>query len=129
MKNTDKLTKNYYNKKILLYFSISFGIIGLLSKIIYRPFILNSQINDFIFQGFAPNLFATLSLCLFASFLTKTGTIKTMIFVTIGLLAYEIEQYWTSRTFDILDVVATIIGLVISILIFNMFVKKQKNAS
>jgi len=81
--------------------------------------------NDFSFQEFAPNLFAALSLCLFASFFTKTGTIKTM----IGLLAYEIEQYWTSRTFDKLDIIATIIGLVISILIFNMFVEKQKNTS
>ena len=85
--------------------------------------------NDFSFQEFAPNLFAALSLCLFASFFTKTGTIKTMIFVSIGLLAYEIEQYWTSRTFDKLDIIATIIGLVISILIFNMFVEKQKNTS
>jgi hypothetical protein len=129
MKHTDNLTDNYYNKEMLLYFSIFFGIIGLLSKIVYRPFIISLQINDFNIQGFAPNLFAALSLCLFTSFWTKTGTIKRMIFITIGLLAYEIEQYWTDRTFDILDIIATIIRLVISILIFNIFVKMQKKES
>ena len=45
--------------------------------------------------------------------------------VTTGILTYEIEQNWSSRTFDYLDIVATIIGLGISIFIFKIFVKRQ----
>jgi len=120
------MAENYYRKEVLLYFSIFFGFMGLLSKIAYRPFILSSQINDFGIQGFAPNLFTALSMCLFASYWTNKGHIKTMIFVTSGILTYEIEQYWTERTFDILDIIATIIGLGVSILIFKLFDRKRK---
>ena len=102
-----------------------FGFIGILSKILYRPLILNFQINDLGFQGFAPNLFAALSLCLFAAYWTEKKRIKKMIFVACGLLAYEIEQIWTSRTFDYLDIIATIIGLGISILILMRVIKKH----
>ena len=125
MKHTDTLTVKYEKKVILLYSGLFFGFLGILSKIAYRPLIINSQINDLGIHGFVPNLFAALSLCLFAAYLTKKGHIKTMIFASCGILTYEIEQNWTSRTFDYLDIVATIIGLGISIFIFKIFVKRQ----
>ncbi len=125
MKHTDTMTVEYNKKEILLYLSLFFGFFGVLSKIAYRPFITHSQINDLGIHDFAPNLFAALSLCLFAAYLTKKRPIKTMIFASCGILIYEIEQNWTSRTFDYLDIVATIIGLGISILIFKLFAKRQ----
>lgn len=110
-------------KKKLLILSLIFGFVGVLTKMIYRPFINSSQINDFGLHGYLPNLFAALSLCLFATFWMKKGHIKTMIYVTVGLLIYEIEQNWTDRVFDYFDIIATVVGFVISILIFK-YLKK-----
>lgn len=126
MKHTDKLSRENDKKVVLFYFGLLFGSLGVLSKIVYRPIIINSKINDLGIQGFAPNLFEALSLCLFAAYLTRKNHITTMIFVSCGILAYEIEQIWTSRAFDYLDIIATIMGLVISILIFNRYAKRKR---
>ncbi len=96
-----------------------FGLIGILVKTLYRPLILEFKINDFGINGFSPNLFYTISACLFAAYWIKKGHIKTMLFVTIGILVYEFEQIWTSRTFDFFDVFATLIGFGISATIYK----------
>lgn len=100
-------------------YSLFFGIIGILSKVIYRPMVIDHNINDFGISGFAPNLFAAVAICLLAAFFTKTKTIKIMIFCTIGILLYEAEQIWTSRTFNFLDILATKLGLVLAIFIYR----------
>lgn len=38
--------------------------------------------------------------------------LRTAVGLTLGALAYEFEQYWSSRTFDLYDVIATILALV-----------------
>ena len=126
MKHKNKLSAEYDKKAVLLYLGLFFGSLGVLSKIVYRPIILDSQINDLGIHGFAPNLFAALAACLVAAFFTRKSHIKTMIFVSCGILTYEIEQNWTSRAFDYRDITATVIGLVISIFIFNRYVKRKR---
>ncbi|MGM0582768.1 MAG: hypothetical protein ACQETL_18985 [Bacteroidota bacterium] len=120
------MTLKYKKKDILIICSLLAGLLGFLVKIIYRPLIVENNINDYGFQGFAPNLFYTIGACLFAAYWVKKGQIKTMIFVTVGVLVYETEQIWTSRTFDYLDVLATIIGLGISIPIFKGLSNKDE---
>ena len=106
-------------KDLMLICSLLVGLLGFLAKVIYRPLIVENNINDYGFQGFAPNLFYTIGACLFAAYWIKKRHIQTMVFVTAGVLTYEIEQIWTSRTFDYLDILATVIGFGISILIFK----------
>ena len=43
-------------------------------------------------------------------------------------MAYEIEQLWTERTFDYLDIVASITAAVIAIVLYQkVFLDKPKN--
>lgn len=49
-----------------------------------------------------------------------------MIFGLIGVLAYETEQIWTSRTFDYLDILATFFGFGLAILIYKLIVGNLK---
>ena len=125
MKEKHPLTVKNNKKVVLLYLGLLFGFFGILSKVLYRPLILNAPINDFGIQGFAPNFFAALSLSLVASFWVKKGHIKTMIAVSCGILVYELEQYWTDRTFDYFDIIATILGLGMSVLIFISLDKRD----
>jgi len=112
--------------KTFLYLSLLFGSFGILSKLVYRPFIINTPIDDFGIQGFLPNLFAALSLCLFVSFWNTKNHIRSMMFVTLGILTYEMEQIWTDRVFNYLDVAATIVGLGLSVLIFKYFSRNKE---
>ncbi len=110
----------------LLYLSLFFGLIGILTKVFFRPWVIHNNFNDFGINGFGPNLLYTTSICLFAAFIIKKRHIKTMIFCTVGVLVYETEQLWTLRTFDYLDIFATIFGLVIAISIYKVRSRKWK---
>jgi hypothetical protein len=114
-------------RPILLYLSLCSGIMGLIVKLLYRPWIVTNNINDFGINGFAPNFIYTIGICLFASFFVKRGQIKAMVFVAIGVLVYEAEQFWTSRTFDYLDILATIIGLGAAIFIYKLITSEKKS--
>ena len=118
-------TKNSYR---LLLLSLLAAFMVFFIKLVIRPLVVENNINDFGFHEFSPNLFYTIGMCLFAAFWVKKGQIKTMIFVTIGILIYETEQIWTSRTFDYLDIIATIVGLGISVLIVSGKAKKCDNS-
>ena len=103
----------------ILLIGIATGAVGILVKLAYRPYIINHNINDFGVQGYATNFFTVLSLSLIAAYFTKSNPIKTMMAVTIGILFYEIEQIWTSRTFDYMDIIASLLGLGIAILVYK----------
>lgn len=117
---------NFRYRLKLFYSSLFFGIIGIIIKVLYRPWVIDNNINDFGFNGFAPNLIYTTGVCLFLSIFFKKEPIKKMIFCTVGVLIYEFEQLWTSRTFDYLDIAATIFGLMFAIFIFKMISSKWK---
>jgi len=114
--------KNRNDINILL-IGIAIGGIGILSKLVYRPYIISYNVNDFGVQGFAPNFFTVLSLSLSASYFSKQP-IKTMIYITSGVIIYEIEQIWTSRIFDYMDIIASVLGLVVAILIHKLMINK-----
>ena len=105
----------------LLIIGILAGVLGLISKIIYRPLVYYYAIEDFGISDWLPNLFAVIVLCLIAAFLLKKRQIQAMIAICAGIILYEIEQLCTSMVFDCYDIVASLIGLVISIIIFNKF--------
>lgn len=60
-------------------------------------------------------------MCLMVVYFKNKKQIKTMIAICAGVLIYEIEQNWTARTFDYYDIIASLLGLGISIIIFNLF--------
>ena len=111
-------------KRVILIISISAGILGFISKLI-RPWIINNEINDFSINEYAPSFFYIVGFCLFGAFVQNKKEERTMLFIAIGALIYELEQYWTSRTYDYKDILATVCGFCISILIFNLLVRRK----
>jgi hypothetical protein len=50
-------------------------------------------------------------------------------FITLGTIAYEIEQLWSDRNFDYLDIIASITAAVIAIVLYQkVFLDKPKNS-
>ncbi len=54
------MVDNFRNRTKLLYASIFLGLVGILTKVIYRPWVIDNNINDLGINGFAPNFFIQL---------------------------------------------------------------------
>jgi glycopeptide antibiotics resistance protein len=122
------MTEKAINKNFLLICGVIATAMGFFSKLILRPLIHEYEINDFDFNGFAPNLFTAIGFCMFVAYSTNKKPIISMAAVTLGLLAYEIDQIWsTSRTFDYADIIATLVGFGLSVLILRSNSKKSNN--
>ena len=117
----------YKNQHIFLSISILSGITALFIKLIYRPWVNQHPVNDFGWSGAAPNFLFSLGICMFIVFVSAKRPLEKMIYNTCGILLYELEQLWSYRTFDFLDIAATLAGLGLAILIYQRVgVKKQQ---
>jgi arginine exporter protein ArgO len=56
---------------------------------------------------------------LFRDTITFKKYISVVFFITLGAIASEIEQLWTERTFDYIDIIASIIAAIISIVLYK----------
>ncbi|MRT94056.1 hypothetical protein [Ancylomarina sp. 16SWW S1-10-2] len=120
------MSEKSLNKKILLIYGIIASVMGFFTKLILRPLVHQYEINDFGFNGYGPNLFMAIGMTMFAAYFTKKKPIVTMASVSLGILAYETEQIWTSKTFDYADIIATLLGFGLSVLILNVTSKKSR---
>jgi len=120
------MAKKHINNRIYLYISILSGITALFIKLFYRPWINHHQVHDFGWSGAAPNFLFSLGICLFIAFVSAKRTLEKMIYTTCGILLYEIEQLWSYRTFDFLDIAATLAGLGLAILIYKRVEVKRR---
>jgi len=117
----------YKNQHIFLSISILSGITALFIKLIYCPWVNQHPVNDFGWSGAAPNFLFSLGICMFIVFVSAKRPLEKMIYTTCGILLYELEQLWSYRTFDFLDIAATLAGLGLAILIYQRVgVKKQQ---
>lgn len=115
------------NKNILLICGGIATAMGFFTKLLLRPLVNQYEINDFGFNGYGPNLFTAIGVAMFAAYFTKKNPIISMAFVTLGILAYEIDQIWTDMTFDYADIIATLVGYGLSVLILNITSNKSNN--
>ncbi len=114
-------------KDKLLFISLLIGVLGFFVKLAYRPYILSNAIDDFGIQGFLPTLFYVVGICLFITFLTNKNQVIAMGYGALGALAYEFEQIWTSRTFDFLDLFMVFAGYGVSVFIFKILTRRERN--
>ena len=114
------------NKRILLIYGIIATTMGFFTRLILRPLVHQYEINDFGFNGYGSNLFTAIGLTMFAAYFAKNNPIVIMASVTLGILAYETEQIWTSKTFDYVDIIATLLGFGLSVLILIVTSKKTR---
>lgn len=106
--------------KIILAIGLISGVLGFASKLVYRPWIMDNDINDIGINEFAPSFFYTVGVCLICVSFFKKKPYNTIIFIAVGSIAYELEQIFTSSYFDIKDLFAIIVALLVSLLIFKI---------
>lgn len=128
-------TKNHFSKhrmtkknKIILAIGLIFGLLGFASKLVYRPWIMDNDINDMGINEFAPSFLYTAGICLIGASFSKMKPNKTMILIGVGSIAYELEQVFTSSSFDIKDLFAIIVALLVSLIIFKIVESKEQTA-
>ena len=114
--------------KIIFVIGLIFGLFGFASKLLYRPLILDYDINDIGINEFAPSFFYTVGVCLIGASFTKKKPNNTMIFITVGAIAYELEQLFTNSNFDIKDLFAIIVASLVSLMIYKIVEPKADSA-
>jgi hypothetical protein len=95
---------------------------GLLSHT-YRPYIYQNQIDDFHIADTLGNIFAVPAATLFLTGiqLKTTKTFKVILAMILGFVLYE----FISLTFDIYDIIATILSGGITYIILNFLGIKE----
>jgi hypothetical protein len=106
--------------KIILAIGLIFGVLGFASKLLYRPLIIDNDLNDIGINEFAPSFFYTVGVCLIGACFSKKKPNVTMIFIALGSTAYEFEQMFSNYYFDIKDLFAIVGALLVSLFIFKI---------
>lgn len=117
------------NKKFLTVALIS-CLLGFIAKIPYRNFIYNHNIFDFGLSDSLPNFLYIIGIIFIGICFIKNKTdkviIKLIIFMTLGLLFYEFEQIYSDMVFDLKDVLATVLGSLLSFFLYKHILKKYR---
>lgn len=112
--------------------NIIFGIVGFISVVFgfiakgfYRPYVSTNEINDFGFADCVPSLFYVIGFSLLLLMKPNKYGWLVIVVVTLGSLAYEGMQS-SNRSLDINDIIASLIGGIVSILIWLTIERKFK---
>ena len=111
-------------QKVSFLIGLAFIIIGLLVKTFYRSYIYTNEINDFGLADSLPSLFYVIGfsqLLMISSFKFPSLVI---LFVSLGSVVYEFKQFYISDHLDIPDIVASIVGGIVSYMILLWVEKK-----
>lgn len=116
-----------------IYFSIIVTasiLIATLFKLYFRPYYSGNNHFYKLLLGSLPNFFYVLGFSfiypLFKGSISFKQHVIAVFFITLGTIAYEIEQLWTERTFDYLDIIASFTSAIVSILIYRNTLLKSK---
>lgn len=112
---------------------ISSFLIATLVKFYFRPYYSGNNHLYKLLLGSLPNFFYVLGFSfiypLFKGSVSSKQHAISVSFITLGTIAYEIEQLWTNRNFDYLDIIASITAAVIAIVLYQkVFLDKLKNS-
>ena len=125
IKTIDRLRLIYMGIAVLFFFLTEIG------RNIYRPFIYSNNINDYGIADSIGNSGGIIVQIFFSLALLNSPSKKVFNligFIVIGYIIYEILQPYLPRgVFDWKDVYGTLIGGVISILVFFVAKKVIKN--
>jgi len=100
--------------------SIISTILGFIVVFAYRPWVIENSINDSNLHEFLPSFFYTLGFSLFGAWLMAKNPIGIIVSISCGSLVYEVEQIWSHRIFDYMDVIAIIIGFIVAVAIVKL---------
>lgn len=117
------------NKKNLFHglFGLISVIIGFMAKVFYRPYAYDYELRDYGLADFSPSLFYVIG---FSQLLLLKPTKHpwfVIIVVTLGSVGYEMMQARANGIIDVKDIVASVFGGFISLLIWKMTEKTKYN--
>lgn len=92
-----------------------FVIFGFIGKIFYRDYINSNHIDDFGISGFLPSFLYVVGFSQMLLMATSKFPKTTVVIVAIASVLFEIKQYHSTSILDIKDIVASLIGGIISI--------------
>ena len=116
----------------LLVFVLMF-VVTEIGRRVYRPYIYANDIFDFWIADTIGNLTGTMAIIFFEFAIVnptnKVGRILLAV-IPIGLIAYELVQYFSPRSvLDWKDMIATLVGGLISLGIFELLSYRYKEES
>jgi TRAP-type uncharacterized transport system fused permease subunit len=89
---------------------------------VYRPYVYSHHVNDFGIADTMGNHLGTLTIVFFSlavSHANRRDGLVMMVVIVLGLVLYEfVQELMRDSTFDWRDVVATLIGGAVSVLIY-----------
>jgi hypothetical protein len=104
-----------------------FVIAGLLAKSIYRDFIISRGIDDFGLAGSLPSLLYVIGFSQLLMIRPVRYPALTILVVSTGSVIYEYKQYLGSHLLDINDIIASVLGGILSLIILRQVEKWYRN--
>jgi hypothetical protein len=102
-------------------------VIGYIAKVFYRDYIISHGIDDFGLAGSLPSFLYVIGFSQILQIRPIKYPVLVVLVVTFGSVVYEFKQSYLSGNLDINDIIASVIGGVISYLILLIIEKKFKN--
>ena len=106
---------------------ILFIVIGFLAKAFYREYINRNGIDDFGLAGSLPSFLYVIGFSQLLQIRPIRYPALVILVVTIGSILYEYKQSLSSGVMDVNDIVASIVGGAVSLLILYLVGKKYKS--
>ena len=106
---------------------ILFVVIGFLAKAFYREYINRNAIDDFGLAGSLPSFLYVIGFSQLLQIRPIRYPALVILVVTIGSILYEYKQSLTTGIMDVNDIVASIAGGAVSLMILYLVGKKYKS--
>jgi len=106
---------------------ILFIVIGFMAKAFYREYINRNGIDDFGLAGSLPSFLYVIGFSQLLQIRPIRYPALVILVVTIGSILYEYKQSLTTGIMDVNDIVASIAGGAVSLMILYLVGKKYKS--
>jgi uncharacterized membrane protein YccC len=113
------------NSRLFGIIGFTFVVIGFLGKTVYRDYIHSNHINDLSFSDFLPSLFYVTGFSQMLLIATSKYPKATIVTVTLASVLFELKQYYSTSVIDIKDILASLIGGLISMCIWKLINEKN----
>jgi glycopeptide antibiotics resistance protein len=106
-----------------------FVILGFTGKLFYRDYINSNHIHDFGISDFLPSFFYVIGFSQMLLMVTAKFPKTTILIVTLASVLFEVKQFYSNSLLDIKDIIASLVGGLISIGVWKFIDNKYfKNA-
>ena len=117
----------YPKNRTSLLTGIIFLLLGLLANSVYLKFLGGNSIGQFKLVGTLPSLLVVIGLSLVFQIKSYRYPYLVMPAITIGSVIYEFKESLTSGILEINNIIASVIGGIIAVLIWFLIEKKYRN--